>query len=609
MSSSLKEVLDTTPEISFQSAQTKVHNIAQTNFIIDKKYSDLKEIGKGSYGIVCSAFDNSSGRKVAIKKITPVFRHKEEAKHVLREIRLMRHLCEHVNVITVEDFYAREEADEIYIVMELMDSDLHKVIQSKQELTDDHFRYFFHQLLCGLKYLHLNNIIHRDLKPGNLLISKNCKLCISDFGLAREKPHQLKTNNNDNDCNIEEMMTEHVVTRWYRSPELMLLPNGLYTNAIDMWSCGCILAEMILRQPLFPGKNFIHQLTLIFNLIGCPNNNDILHIKNNEANKFLNLQKNKIKKDFNTIFHNNGGTIHSIYLLENLLKFNPNDRYNVEECLNSKYMQDMDIINSNSLNFPNLDSTTFEFKYEYKNLTKIDLKNLILDEILQFKTKKYSSLYHTIRKPPPPSDLPQASSSSPSSSQVSTVSSSNLSNSNTINIIKKNMDSKTKINNSAKNIRENNQNQNIKGKDKTKAVTSSSKIDNEKYSEIKAPSRHVKANGTEAKLTKPISPKFSIMSWQHKHNADKNMSKACVAVADVVAVTRQSVAERVGRRLRGQDGARMRSSSCGKIKIQTDVPVSARVREVPMGVEERPKSISSGAKLVPTTSNGRPKGN
>ena len=105
-----------------------------------------------------------------------------------------------------------------YIVMDLLDSDLHRIIQSKQILTESHYKHFFHQLLCGVKYLHDNRIIHRDLKPGNLLVTKDCHLRITDFGLARERP----TGKGDSpDDEIDEPMTEHVVTRWYRPPELM----------------------------------------------------------------------------------------------------------------------------------------------------------------------------------------------------------------------------------------------------------------------------------------------------------------------------------------------------------------------------------------------------
>ena len=110
-------------------------------------------------------------------------------------------------------------------------------------------QYFLYQLLRGLKYIHSANIIHRDLKPSNLLVNANCDLKICDFGLARP---------NIND----EFMTEYVVTRWYRAPEL-LLNSSDYTAAIDVWSVGCIYMELMNRQPLFAGRDHVHQMRLL----------------------------------------------------------------------------------------------------------------------------------------------------------------------------------------------------------------------------------------------------------------------------------------------------------------------------------------------------------
>lgn len=116
-------------------------------------------------------------------------------------------------------------------------------------------QYFLYQLLRGLKYVHSANVLHRDLKPSNLLLNANCDLKIGDFGLART------TSETD-------FMTEYVVTRWYRAPELLLNCTE-YTAAIDMWSVGCIFGEIATREPLFPGKDYVHQLRLITEVQVC----------------------------------------------------------------------------------------------------------------------------------------------------------------------------------------------------------------------------------------------------------------------------------------------------------------------------------------------------
>ena len=216
---------------------------------------------------------------MAIKKITPMAATVTDAKHVLRELRLLRYMGRHQNVrvrgarrrrrrrgggahgpprgpravaqiISLKSVCVRERADELYIIMDLMDTDLHRIIQSSQSLTDAHHKHFMYQLLRGLRFLHVNGILHRDLKPSNLLVTKNCDLRISDFGLSRAMPEEGEA---------EQHMTEHVVTRWYRPPELMLNADGVYASSVDMWSVGCIFAELLGRKPLFPGKNFMHQ--------------------------------------------------------------------------------------------------------------------------------------------------------------------------------------------------------------------------------------------------------------------------------------------------------------------------------------------------------------
>src|SRR5436853_741163 len=129
-----------------------------------------------------------------------------------------------------------------------METDMHRVIRT-QELSDDHCQYFIYQTLRALKAMHSANVLHRDLKPSNLLLNANCDLKVCDFGLARSA---ASTDDNSG------FMTEYVATRWYRAPEIMLTFKE-YTKAIDVWSVGCILAEMLSGKPLFPGKDCIEK--------------------------------------------------------------------------------------------------------------------------------------------------------------------------------------------------------------------------------------------------------------------------------------------------------------------------------------------------------------
>ena len=134
-----------------------------------------------------------------------------------------------------------------YSIQELMETDMHRVIRT-QDLSDDHCQYFIYQTLRALKAMHSANVLHRDLKPSNLLLNANCDLKVCDFGLARSA-----ASSEDNSG----FMTEYVATRWYRAPEIMLTFKE-YTKAIDVWSVGCILAEMLNGKPLFPGKDCKH---------------------------------------------------------------------------------------------------------------------------------------------------------------------------------------------------------------------------------------------------------------------------------------------------------------------------------------------------------------
>lgn len=297
----------------------------QTLFEIDTKYVPIKPIGRGAYGIVCSSVNTETNEKVAIKKIHNVFENRVDALRTLRELKLLRHL-RHENVIGVKDVMMpihRRSFKDVYLVYELMDTDLHQIIKSSQLLTNDHCQYFLFQLLRGLKYIHSANILHRDLKPGNLLVNANCDLKICDFGLAR-------TSNTKG-----QFMTEYVVTRWYRAPELLLCCDN-YGTSIDVWSVGCIFAELLGRKPIFPGTECLNQLKLIINILGSQREEDLEFIDNPKAKRYIKSLPYSPGVSFSRLYP--GANVLAIDLLQKMLVFDPSKRIGVTEALQHPYM-------------------------------------------------------------------------------------------------------------------------------------------------------------------------------------------------------------------------------------------------------------------------------
>ena len=342
-----------------------------TSFQVPSNYSFVKALGKGAYGIVCCARDEKlGGKRVAIKKIYPMSKTVYDAKHTLREIRLLRHCGQHPNIISLLNLVANVARDELYIVMECMDTDLHRIIQSRQQLSPSHHRHFMHQLVQGIEFLHGHGVLHRDLKPANLLVKKNCELRISDFGLARQRPDA---------SDDKHLMTEHVVTRWYRPPELMLSPDGKYTAAVDMWSIGCIFAELLMRKPLFPGKNFVHQLQLIFDVIGTPCASETGYIKNSQALQFLKSLQMKAPIDMSQLFP--AVQPEAVDFVRRCMRFSTEDRMRIEEAIEHPLFSACRKVPTEQIS---LDPSLLNFDFEQKKLDQNQLKTIILEEVKLF---------------------------------------------------------------------------------------------------------------------------------------------------------------------------------------------------------------------------------
>lgn len=296
-------------------------------FNVGPRYTNLTYISEGAYGVVVSALDNRSNQKVAIKKISP-FEHQTYCQRTLREIRILTRF-NHENIIDIKDIISAPSVDlmrDVYIVQCLMETDLHHVIRAHQ-LSGQHICYFLYQILRGLKYIHSANVLHRDLKPSNLLINGNCDLKICDFGLARVANPELD--------NLAQL-TEYVATRWYRAPEIMLNSRG-YSKSIDIWSVGCILAEMISGQALFPGKHYLDQLQHILRVIGSPKREELDWIRNERARDYLINLEPTPRIPWSERYPD--GSPQALDLLDKMLTLNPNNRIDVEQALAHPYCQ------------------------------------------------------------------------------------------------------------------------------------------------------------------------------------------------------------------------------------------------------------------------------
>jgi len=342
--------------------------LADAVFDVEARY-ELKEIiGHGAYGVVCSSKDLKTDSMVAIKKIENIFEHRSLAKRTLRELKFLRYF-QHENILSVERVMRphNENFNNIYLVSELMETDLACVIRSPQELTPEHCQFFIYQVLRGLKYIHSANVVHRDLKPRNLLVNSNCDLKICDFGLARV---------DDPENADRTVMSNYVATRWYRAPEV-ILSRKKYTKAVDMWAVGCILAELLGRKPLFPGRDSFHQITLIVSILGSPPEKPHAPGDNSKEFDFVQSLPKKSKIPFVEVFPKASPL--ACDLLDKLLAFEPDDRYSVEQALRHPYLEELHCEEDE----PGCDGFDFnDFYFEYVKTSKDDLKALIHEEIV-----------------------------------------------------------------------------------------------------------------------------------------------------------------------------------------------------------------------------------
>ena len=410
--------------------------VNKVDWDVGPDYQITRQIGSGSYGMVCEAKHLPTGERVAIKQMTGIFDDIVDCKRLLREISILRYL-NHPNVVKLKEIIQPKNLhtfNELYIIMEHAQSDMKKLIKSPVFLEADHIQLITYNILCGMKYIHSANILHRDLKPANILLNEDCEVKICDFGLARSIQEEEKKDDmamDEEDERITEVseavitapkkpgklvkskgalqvkreLTGHVVTRWYRAPELILLERE-YTKAIDVWSVGCVIAELcgmlrenaptfMDRSPLFPGNSCFplspdhqtkmrragfpssnsDQLNVIFEVIGTPEEPEFDFISDDKALLYLRSFGHRERKSLALIYHGSHPAL--VEQIEHMVVFDPRKRISFEEALRIPFYEDVrDLTKERNAEVP----ADFEFEH-VENITLEQLRQYFVQEI------------------------------------------------------------------------------------------------------------------------------------------------------------------------------------------------------------------------------------
>jgi len=292
-----------------------------TSFETPAHYAVDQVIGKGSYGIVCRGTNTRTGQRVAIKKVHGILRETAYSRtqfnsgdvvRVLREIQLMRMFRASDSILPLIDvFFGQNRPEDLYIVTLLMDADLARAIKH-QPLQESQIKHIMAKILIALKDLHAAGVIHRDLKPANVLVNMDCTVRLCDFNLSRPIGDDSRE------------MTDYVVTRYYRAPEILCRKS--YNTAADIWAAGCIFVEMFTRVPLFKGKHTQSQLQEIARLFPL-SASQMLDVDSCESSRTNNLQKLLPPSAF--------------HFAMKMLQWDPDNRATAEELLFDPYLADV----------------------------------------------------------------------------------------------------------------------------------------------------------------------------------------------------------------------------------------------------------------------------
>jgi cyclin-dependent kinase 6 len=346
-------------------------------------YEEISVVGTGAYGTVYKGYDLKTSRIVAMKRIRIQMTEEGLPISTVREIAYLRHLekHDHENIVKLLDVChgpRLQSEQSIILIFEYVDYDLNAYMRAfGEKLKADKISDLMRQMLVGVDFLHVNRIIHRDLKPQNILVTKEGLVKIADFGLARIYNYTMKH-------------TSVVVTLWYRSPEVLL--HSIYSTSVDIWSLGCIFAELYMKQPLFPGSSDIDQLFKIFEILGLPKECDWPVNSVIPLESFMNNCKNTERLALDKLIPSMSRS--AIDLLKQLLDFNMNNRISTKQALLHDYFNEfidptvdksleaLDCVNEKSKSENILMSTT---KQEQTLSSLPDITNIFKPNILKRK--------------------------------------------------------------------------------------------------------------------------------------------------------------------------------------------------------------------------------
>lgn len=273
------------------------------------RYLKQEKVGEGTYGSVYRSIDRVNNQTVAVKKIRIGDDDNGIPQTALREIAILKELV-HPNIVYLQDTIFTD--NKLYLIFEYFPYDLKRYTELNP-LSPQSRKHFLKQILQAINFCHIRRVIHRDLKPQNILVSQNI-VKIADFGLSRSFGLPYDT------------LTHEVVTLWYRAPEI-LLGAQTYSISIDIWSIGCIFAEMIQKKPLFMGDSEIDQLFKIFQVLGTPGHGEYLRSLPEFKNNFPKWRGKGLENVIAGIEED------ELDLLKKMLAVNPDERISAAQAL------------------------------------------------------------------------------------------------------------------------------------------------------------------------------------------------------------------------------------------------------------------------------------